>query len=259
MKGRVYCRRTVRATVAGAAAFRSSTVVVSTGWLLSQAARLAFVGQRLAGAPRRALAQGGEPGLRRRFGLGDDAGEAAVPHDGNDAGNCARTRLVERGQLGARRRRLQHAAVQQAGQAQIVHEARPAEHLVGQVEPCRRRARDPPRVGRLGRRRRGWHRAPEGRRRPAPNSWCAGCPGRRWCRPATSRLSAATPRRWAAAAQIDRARLRGRVAHGRARLLDRQAARGGALVGAGRGRGRDHADAVRDRCRARRPRSAPAR
>ena len=121
------------------------------GLALEPGGEIRLVGQRLARAPRRALAQGGEPGFRRTFRFGDDADEAAVAHHGDDAGNPACTRLVERGQLGARRCRFQHAAVQQAGQLEIVHEARPTEHLVGQVEPCRRRARDPPRSGRLGR------------------------------------------------------------------------------------------------------------
>ncbi len=35
-----------------------------------------------------------------------------------------------------------------------------------------------PRRDRLGGRRRGWHRAPAAHRRPAPSSWCAGCPAR---------------------------------------------------------------------------------
>jgi len=61
-----------------------------------------LVGQRRFAAPYPALAQGGEAGLRRRFRLGDDADEAAVAHHGGDAGNPARTALVERGEFGAR-------------------------------------------------------------------------------------------------------------------------------------------------------------
>ena len=151
MKGREYCRRMVRATCAGAAG-------------------LALVDGR--GLGRLALEPGGEvasrrAARRRRSTPRPCAGPRDPPPPplsvsattpaklpsrttAMTPGNAARTRFVERRQLGARRRGLQHAAVQHAGQRQIVHEARPAEHLVGQVEPWRRRAGDAPRGRCLG-------------------------------------------------------------------------------------------------------------
>ena len=220
MKGRVYCRRRVRATRAGAAALRSSTVVVSAGWLLSQAARLRLVGQRLAGAPRRALAQLGQapppprPRSRRRRPTKLPSRTTAMT-----PGKPRAPRFVERRQLGARRRPAS-ARGRAAGRA-----ARDRGRSAGGRTPCRAGRAAPPACRRARRAAGGlgatpgWRRAPAGRRRPAPNSWCAGCPGRRSCRPRPSRLSAATPSRCAAAAQIDRARLRGGIAHRRARLL----------------------------------------
>ena len=86
----------------------------------------------------------------RLLGLGDDADEAAVAHHRHDARHPLRGRGVEREQLGARRGRPQHAAVQQAVERAIVDEARPAEHLVGDVEARNALPGQLPRRDRLG-------------------------------------------------------------------------------------------------------------
>ena len=149
MKGREYCRRTVRATCAGAAALRSSTVVVSAGWLLSQAASLVSSGRASPALHAAPLRKAASPASAA-------ASVSATTPTKLPSRTTAMTPAIARAaasssdlQLGARRGRLQHAAVQHAGQRQLVDEPRPAEHLVGQIEPRRRRAGDAPRPGAL--------------------------------------------------------------------------------------------------------------
>ena len=152
MKGRVYSRRTVRATRApGAAASRMLMGVVSTGWLLIQPRRSPSSGSASPGCQTRRRGQRLEPRQRRVLGLGHDAGEAAVAHHRHHAWHGLRPGLVERGQRRAGRRRAQHAGMQQAGQGEVVDEARAAEHLVGDVDALRGSSREAPRGGGLGR------------------------------------------------------------------------------------------------------------
>ena len=259
MKGREYCRRMVRATCAGAAALRSSTVVVSTGWLLSQAASLVSSGRpspALHAAPLRRAAR--------------PASAAASVSATTPAKLPSRTTAMtpgNRARAGSRRARSSLAPgaagfstrpCSRPGSVELVDEARPAEHLVGQVEPRRRRAGDAPRSGCLG----GDPGAGVARQQGVVGQLpVAGAQVARADDGAVLDLEAlgGDAEALGGGTQVDRARLRGRVAHGRARLLDRQAARGGALVGARRRSWSGSCGCGRDRCRARRPRSAPAR
>src|SRR5262249_59203478 len=58
-------------------------------------------------------------------------------------------RLFESRELGAWSRGLEDTAMEQAWQHEIVHKARPAEHLVGDVKPGGGCAGNAPRAGRL--------------------------------------------------------------------------------------------------------------
>ncbi|MGY4293377.1 hypothetical protein ACVWXN_001472 [Bradyrhizobium sp. i1.4.4] len=109
---------------------------------LQEAREIVFVGQRLAGRPGCALAQGFQCGFRRSLAIGKHTGKAAVADDRDEAGNGARRRLVERDQSGTRDVRPQHAAVCQVRQCAIVNEARSREHLVGNVDPLDRMSGD---------------------------------------------------------------------------------------------------------------------
>ena len=87
MKGREYCRRMVRGDLRGRRRLPLVDGRGLDGLALEPGGEVGLVGQAVAGAPRRALAQGCEARLGRGLRLGDDADEAAVAHDGNDAGN----------------------------------------------------------------------------------------------------------------------------------------------------------------------------
>ena len=152
--------------------------------------------------------------------------------------------LIERRELGARRSGLQHSAVQHVGQRQLVDEPRTAEHLVRQIEPRRGRAGNTPGLGRLGGDPRRGIACQQivVRQLPIAGAQIARSGDiavldvealRRHTQPLCRQL------------QIYGPRLRRGVAHCRARLLDRKAARGGALVGARSGRHLHHADAVK--------------
>ena len=143
--------------------------------LFSQSVEAVRVGQRVALLPGRRCAQPlaspSRPSLRP---------PATTPTKepsrttATTPGSASRG-LVERCQPRAGRGRPQHAPVQQAGQRQVVDEARPAEHLVGNVEALGRRAGQPPGRGRFRRHVAGRLAVEQARRRPAPSSWCAGC------------------------------------------------------------------------------------
>ena len=121
--------------------------------------------------------------------------------------------------------------MQHSRQDQLVDEARLAENLVGKIDPQRRRSGQAPGCRRLGDDAGGGiacQQAVVGKL-PIAGAQVAG-PGDGAILDAEI-LGRHTKslRRYL---EIDRACLSRRIAHGRARLLDRQAARGGALVGA---------------------------
>ena len=201
-----------------------------------------LVGQRVARLPRRARGQRLEARERGLFGLGHDAREAAVARRRHHAGHGLGPGVVERSQRRARRGRPQDAAVQQAWKRQVVDEPRPAEHLVGNVDALCRRSRQSARGGPLGRDAGGGVALEQTLIRQLP----------------IARAQVARARDGAVAhpealhgdaeplggrIEIDRARLGAGIAQGRPGLLDRQAARGHALVGARRRARRHHAHA----------------
>ena len=105
---------------------------------LQERGQIVFVGQFVAVGPCRALAQGLKRLLRAVLGLADDAGKTAVAHDGDETGDRAGAVFAQLEELCARVVRPQHAAMQHAWQRLIVDEARPRKHLVGNVDPLHR-------------------------------------------------------------------------------------------------------------------------
>jgi hypothetical protein len=76
------------------------------------------------------------------FALGDHADEAAVAHHSHDTRMALDLFAVEREQLGVLCRRPQHATVQHARSAHVVHERSPAEDLGCEVDALRSHAAD---------------------------------------------------------------------------------------------------------------------
>ena len=131
----------------------------------------------------------------------------------------------------------------EAGQGEVMYEARAAKHLVGKIEPRHRGAGEAP-----GRRQLRRH----ARRRIALEQRGIGKLPITGAQIARSDDRAVFDRKVVAgdaqplrgAGKIDGARLGGGMAHGGTRLLHREGARGGALVGACRRGHRQHADAA---------------
>ena len=69
------------------------------------------------------------------LGFADHAGKTAVTHDRDETGHRPSAILLQFHELRSRVFRPQHAAVQHSRQRLIVDEARPGEHLVGNVDP----------------------------------------------------------------------------------------------------------------------------
>ena len=103
-----------------------------------------FIGQRFTRGPCGAFAQRGEGLFRTWLGLANHAREIAVTHDRNQAFDLARAILVQFDQGRMQEVGAKHAAMQLAGQSQVMNEARPAENLVGNIEPLHRMAGDCP-------------------------------------------------------------------------------------------------------------------
>ncbi len=97
--------------------------------------KVVFIGQRFTRGPCGALAQRGEGCFRARLGLANHARKIAVTHDRNQAFHLTRAILVQFNQSCMQEVRAQHAAMQLAGQSQVMNEARAAENLVRNIEP----------------------------------------------------------------------------------------------------------------------------
>ena len=109
--------------------------VDSAGWAFNHSASSDFIGKGFTGRPCRALAQDADGGLRAILGFADYADEIAVAHDGNQAGNGARTMLRHVDEFGGGEFRPQHAAMQHPRQRGVVNETRMRENLVGDIQP----------------------------------------------------------------------------------------------------------------------------
>lgn len=116
---------------------------------LQERSQIVLVRQRLARRPCCALAQSFQRSLGAVLGFADDAREAAVPHDGDEPANRARCRFIERDELCVRHLGPQHTAMQHVRQRRVVNEARPREHLIGNVDPLNRLPGNAARGGRL--------------------------------------------------------------------------------------------------------------
>ena len=100
--------------------------------------QVVFIGQCFAARPCRALAQGLQRRLGRMLGLADDARKIPITYDGHDTRNGICAILLQFCEHSAGNFRPQHAAMQHSRQHGIVDEALPRKHLVGNVEPPHR-------------------------------------------------------------------------------------------------------------------------
>src|SRR6266404_5170199 len=89
-------------------------------------------------AHRGGLTQGAERMLRAILGLADDAGEIAIAHDGDKAGNGTRVILGQSDESGSGEFGSQHAAMQHPGQSEIVNETGMRENLIWNIHPLNR-------------------------------------------------------------------------------------------------------------------------
>ena len=178
-------------------------------------------------------------GQRDLLALGDHAEEAAVPHHREHSRQCERRRRIKGGERPAARRGTDDPAVAQAVRRQVVHEAGPAGELVRQVKPGHTRADDVVGGGGLG-----LVLAAGGpvEQHIVGEFPVAGGPAVRCQDLAVGHgqlaLRHAQPGR--GDSQVEHPGLRAHQADGRARVLDGQAARGIALIGAGTGGRGDH-------------------
>ena len=172
--------------------------------------------------------------------------EGAVAHGHHVAGQ---RRVAEPGQGRRRGGRADDAAVQHAGQDEIVQEPGPPGHLVRDVQPGGAAARDRPPRGRLGRlgvtglpvQQAGRGGARRAGQRPVGQAGAAGVGGDLAVRHPQRGCPGAQPVRGGGQEQVPG--LRARLAQRRAGLLDGAAARGDALIGAGGGGHRGDPDA----------------
>ena len=173
------------------------------------------------------------------LGFADDAGKIAVTDDGDETGDRAGAVFAEFDQFRARVVRPQHAAVQHARQRLIVDEARPGEHLVGNIDPLHRMS------GQRALRRslRRYARRSVAIERNVVGQFPIAGPDIAGSRNGAvldaERIDINT-QPFRSQLQKDLANLRAGVAQRAAGLLDRETARGNALVGARGGRSADH-------------------
>ncbi len=97
-----------------------------------------FIGQRCAGRPCCALAQGFERGLGAVFGFADDACEISVAHDRDKTGNGARAVFRKVDEFCSGELRSQHAAMQHPRQRLVVNETPMRKNLVWNIHPLNR-------------------------------------------------------------------------------------------------------------------------
>ena len=231
--------------------------VDSDGWAFRNEARSFSSGSALAVGPGRALAQGLKRQFRAMLGFADDACKTAVTYDRDKAGYRPGAILLQLPEFRARILRPQHAAVQHSRQRLIVDESRSGKHLVGNVDPLDRvsgqrasRRRLRPRVRRgvaierdfLG-------------KFPIAGSDIAGSGNGAVLDVERVDINAQPFRRLL---KKDLANLGAGMTQRAARLLDREAARRDALVGAARQSTPEPSARATGRYRVRRRRSAPA-
>ena len=207
-------------TCAGEAEPRASTTVGLDRLALEPRRELALSGSVSPSPHRGAVAQARERRLGGVLGLGDDAGEAAVPDHRDDARH-PRARPRRRAPSAARAARPGWSTrpCSMPGRLRSWMKRGWPNTLSGMS----RRAADEPAMRRaaagFGAARQVASRSSETVVGELPVAGAQRCRAPRWCRPRRRGVLAATPSRSAAAARIDRARLGADVAQRRAGML----------------------------------------